>query len=79
MRRAGDSNFGPSRFGVFAAKDFRVRNDQPPASKRSPVIPIFSDQVSPSQATGSKQWLFLLPVARFGGDNSDVTKPRRSL
>lgn len=61
MRRAGDSSFGTNLFGIFAVKDFRVRSDQPPASKGSRIIPIFSDQVSPSQATGRKQWL-LLPI-----------------
>lgn len=58
MRRAGDSNFGSNLFGIFAVKDFRVRSDQPPASKRSHIIPIFQIRCSPSQATGSKQWLF---------------------
>lgn len=58
MRRAGDSNFGPSRFGVFAAKDFRVRNDQPPASKRSPVIPIFQIRCPPPKPQGASSGFF---------------------
>lgn len=58
MGRAGDSNFGSSRFGVFAAKDFRVRNGQPPASKTSPVIPILQIRCPPPKPQGASSGFF---------------------
>lgn len=58
IRRAGDSNFGTNLFGIFAVKDFRVRNDQPPASQKVTSYPHFSDRLSPLPSHGEQAVAF---------------------